>query len=95
MVMSEYGFQLVYIVLQLDLLWIIDWMSQDVCECLCQYGISLFQGYVCYVDMFVEVSCLCCGSVYILLISEFGFMVCKVFYCCDSCWEFFDYFKCI
>lgn len=70
-------------------------MIFDVCECLWEYGISLFVGYSCYVYLLLEVCCLCCVSVYIIFISEFGFMVCKVLYCCDSCCEFFDYFKCI
>ena len=80
----------------LDPAWTTDWMSEASKKKLSDYGIAPPQGKACFEGSLPpSVNCPNCGGQSTQLISEFGSTACKAHYKCLTCYEPFDYFKCI
>ena len=76
--------------------WTTDWMSEDGCRKLREYGIAPPMPASSRRALFgvQAVTCPQCGSENTELLSEFGSTSCKALWRCRSCREPFDYFKC-
>jgi ring-1,2-phenylacetyl-CoA epoxidase subunit PaaD len=76
--------------------WTTDWMSQEGCRKLRDYGIAPPLAASSRRALFgvQQVQCPQCGSDDTELLSEFGSTSCKALWRCRSCREPFDYFKC-
>ncbi len=76
--------------------WTTDWISEDGCRKLREYGIAPPQAASGRRALFGEqqVACPQCGSNDTEPLSEFGSTSCKALWRCKSCREPFDYFKC-
>ena len=77
--------------------WTTDWISEDGRNKLKDYGIAPPVKASSKMALFgnVEVKCPRCSSQDTEKLSEFGSTACKAQYRCNSCYEPFDYFKCI
>jgi ring-1,2-phenylacetyl-CoA epoxidase subunit PaaD len=78
--------------------WTTDWMSAEGRRKLAAYGIAPPAAMASRRALFGEedaLSCPACGSRQTRLLSAFGSTACKSLWCCDSCLEPFDAFKCI
>lgn len=79
--------------------WTTDWISEEGREKLRAYGIAPpVKGKATgKLALFSEetIACPRCGSASTNRISQFGSTACKAQYQCLSCFEPFDYFKCI
>lgn len=95
-VMHENNYSPVKVNISLDPAWTTDWMSKESKAKLTAYGIAPPEGKACLSRSIPEVlTCPQCGSTETQLVSEFGSTACKAHYKCSSCYEPFDYFKCI
>jgi ring-1,2-phenylacetyl-CoA epoxidase subunit PaaD len=76
--------------------WTTDWMSEDGCRKLREYGIAPPQAASSRRALFgvEQVACPQCGSKNAEVLSEFGSTSCKALWRCKDCREPFDYFKC-
>jgi ring-1,2-phenylacetyl-CoA epoxidase subunit PaaD len=76
--------------------WTTDWMSEDGCRKLRDYGIAPPLAATSRRALFgvEQVACPQCGSDDTEVLSEFGSTSCKALWRCKSCREPFDYFKC-
>jgi ring-1,2-phenylacetyl-CoA epoxidase subunit PaaD len=76
--------------------WTTDWMSEEGCRKLKEYGIAPPLPASSRRALFgiQRVACPQCGSGETELLSEFGSTSCKALWRCKGCREPFDYFKC-
>lgn len=78
--------------------WTTDWISDKGLEKLRAYGIAPPEKTSTQKRRLFStptVACPNCSSENTKLISEFGSTACKAHYQCNSCFEPFDYFKCL
>lgn len=79
--------------------WTTDWMTEEGKLKLEEYGIAppaeSTADKASLLGKKKAVRCPRCKSEETSLISQFGSTACKALYRCDSCYETFDYFKCI
>jgi ring-1,2-phenylacetyl-CoA epoxidase subunit PaaD len=90
------GFRKPKITTVLSPAWTTDWISEEGCRKLREYGIAPPQGVASRRGLFGvdEVACPQCGSKNTETLSEFGSTSCKALWRCRDCREPFDYFKC-
>ncbi|MGF1700161.1 phenylacetate-CoA oxygenase subunit PaaJ [Photobacterium makurazakiensis] len=94
--MTEAGYTPVKVNISLDPAWTTDWMTDESKRKLTAYGIAPPEGKACFSQSIpTELSCPHCNSKETQLVSEFGSTACKAHYKCRTCYEPFDYFKCI
>jgi len=94
------GFGKTKINLVLSPAWTTDWISTEAREKLRAYGIAPPStgapvGKATLFGALPVVTCPQCGSQNTEQVSEFGATACKAMYRCKSCFEPFEYFKCI
>lgn len=77
--------------------WTTDWITPQGREKLRKYGIAPPEKSSGKGSLFTDpvVTCPQCGSKETERVSEFGSTACKALWRCRSCFEPFDYFKCI
>lgn len=79
--------------------WTTDWISDEAREKMQKAGIAPPVGSSVDKASLLgepkEIPCPQCGSKDTKMISQFGSTACKALYKCNSCYETFDYFKCI
>lgn len=78
--------------------WTTDWISEKGRNNLREYGIAPPENEVDKSVLFAKpivIPCPKCGSKDTKMVSEFGSTACKAHYQCVSCFEPFDYFKCL
>jgi ring-1,2-phenylacetyl-CoA epoxidase subunit PaaD len=76
--------------------WTTDWMTEDGCQKLRDYGVAPPQKGQGRRALFGRdvVECPQCGSTNTTQLAEFGSTSCKALWRCETCREPFDYFKC-
>ena len=78
--------------------WTTDWLSENGCKKLAEYGIAPPVNEPDKSILFADaptVPCPKCQSSNTKMVSLFGSTACKAHYQCNSCFEPFDYFKCL
>jgi ring-1,2-phenylacetyl-CoA epoxidase subunit PaaD len=78
--------------------WTTDWLSENGRKKLAEYGIAPPVNEPDKSILFAEaplVPCPKCHSSNTKMVSLFGSTACKAHYQCNSCFEPFDYFKCL
>lgn len=94
------GFTEVKIISVLSPAWTTDWITEPAREKLRAYGIappektSADKGALWFRET-KTIKCPHCNSEETEMRSQFGSTACKALYCCNSCREPFDYFKCL
>lgn len=96
---EQQGLSPAQVVIDLSQAWTTDWMTDTGKRKLKAYGIAPPQGdaHQCGTHVALQdgIECPHCHSRHTRLVSEFGSTACKALYKCQSCFEPFDYFKCI
>jgi ring-1,2-phenylacetyl-CoA epoxidase subunit PaaD len=96
--LHDAGFERVKVVDVLAPAWTSDWITKEGREKLREYGIAPPAEAVSTPRQIARrpaaIKCPRCGSQETTRVSEFGSTPCKALYCCTSCLEPFDYFKC-
>ena len=85
--------------MQYDPAWTTDWISEVAKEKLKKYGIAppayKSQDKKTILGKEVKIECPRCKSKDTEMVSQFSSTACKAMYKCLSCWEPFEYFKCL
>lgn len=96
--LQEKGMENVNVDLVLAPAWTTDWITENGRVKLKEYGIAPPENEpdksVLFADPIV-VPCPKCDSSDTRLVSQFGSTACKAQYQCNTCFEPFDYFKCL
>lgn len=95
--LREAGYDDVSVELVLSPAWTTDWMSEEGCRKLVEYGIAPPGPRTDErpVALTLSVRCPRCGSPDTRQLSRFGSTACKALWTCRSCREPFDHFKSI
>jgi ring-1,2-phenylacetyl-CoA epoxidase subunit PaaD len=96
--LKEKGVDDVRVELVLSPAWTTDWLSEEGRKKLRSFGIAPPEDEVDKSVLFAAptvVPCPKCGSRETKMVSQFGSTACKAHYKCLSCFEPFDYFKCL
>jgi ring-1,2-phenylacetyl-CoA epoxidase subunit PaaD len=85
--------------MQYDPAWTTDWITEEAKEKLKSYGIAP-PAYKTHdkktiLGKEVKIECPRCKSKETEMVSQFSSTACKAMYKCISCWEPFEYFKCL
>lgn len=89
------------VVLDFKETWTTDWLSEEACKKLKEYGIAPPEKTQTEADFFTQVKkttvvpCPFCDSLNTKLQSQFGSTACKAQYFCNDCTQPFEHFKCI
>lgn len=79
--------------------WSTDWISEEGCRKLEEYGIASPLSAEMDKRVLLEgerlLPCPQCKSTNTKMISQFGSTACKALFRCEDCLETFDYFKCL
>ena len=97
--LEEEGYNKVEIKTLISPPWTTDWMTDEGKAKLQEYGIAPPEGSSADKSVLFgeakKVMCPRCKSRNTTMVSQFGSTACKALYKCNSCFEPFDYFKCI
>ena len=85
--------------MQYDPAWTTDWITEEAKEKLKRYGIAppayKSQDKKTILGKEFKIECPRCKSKNTEMVSQFSSTACKAMYKCLSCWEPFEYFKCL
>ena len=85
--------------MQYDPAWTTDWITEEAKEKLIKYGIAppAYKSHdkKTILGKEVKIECPRCKSKDTEMVSQFSSTACKAMYKCLSCWEPFEYFKCL